>query len=47
MKKLKIKNRIGCIQDCNKWKSYVEKAKNSKIEVVVPEEEEEKKRNGH
>jgi len=28
MKKLKIKNWISCIQDRNKWKSYVEMAKN-------------------
>jgi len=27
MKKLKIKNRTSCIQDRNKWKLYVEKAK--------------------
>ena len=27
MKKLKIKNLISCIQDRNKWKSYVEKVK--------------------
>ena len=26
-KKLKIKNWTSCIQDCNKWKLYVEKAK--------------------
>jgi len=25
MKKLKIKNWVSCIQDHNKWKSYVEK----------------------
>ena len=30
MKKLKIKNWISCIQDCNKWKSYVDKAKTFK-----------------
>ena len=30
MKKLKIKNRISCIQDRNKWKSYVEMAKTFK-----------------
>jgi len=30
MKKLKIKNWISCIQDHNKWKSYVEKAKTFK-----------------
>jgi len=30
MKKLKIKNRISCIQDRNKWKLYVEKAKTFK-----------------
>jgi len=30
MKKLKIKNWISCIQDRNKWKSYVEKAKTFK-----------------
>jgi hypothetical protein len=39
IKKLKIKNWTGCIQDRNKWKLFVEKAKSSKIEVVVPEEE--------
>jgi hypothetical protein len=39
-KKLKIKIWTSCIQDCNKWKLYVEKAKtNSKNEVVVPKEE--------
>ena len=27
MKKLKIKNCTSCIQDRNKWKLYVEKAK--------------------
>ena len=27
MKKLKVKNWIGCIQDRSKWESYVEKAK--------------------
>jgi hypothetical protein len=27
IKKLKIKNLTSCIQDCNKWKLYVEKAK--------------------
>ena len=27
MKKLKIKNRTSCIQDCNNWKLYVEKSK--------------------
>jgi hypothetical protein len=27
MKKLKIKNWTICIQDCNKWKLYDEKAK--------------------
>jgi len=27
IKKFKIKNWISCIQDRNKWKSYVEKAK--------------------
>jgi hypothetical protein len=27
MKKLKIKNWTGCIQDCSKWKSYVERDK--------------------
>jgi hypothetical protein len=27
MKKLKIKNWISCIQNNNKWKSYVEQAK--------------------
>ena len=30
-KKLKIKNCISCIQDRNKWKSYNERAKHSKI----------------
>jgi hypothetical protein len=30
MKKLKIKNWTGCIQDRNKWKLYVEKAKTFK-----------------
>ena len=30
-KKLKIKNCISCIQDSNKWKSYNERAKHSKI----------------
>jgi hypothetical protein len=30
MKKLEIKNWISCIQDLNKWKSYVEKAKTFK-----------------
>ena len=30
MKKLKIKNWISCIQDRNKWKSYVEKAETFK-----------------
>ena len=30
MKKLKIKNWASCIQDCNKWKLYVEKAKTFK-----------------
>ena len=30
MKKWKIKNWISCIQDCNKWKSYAEKAKTFK-----------------
>ena len=30
MKKLKIKNLISCIQNRNKWKSYVEKAKTFK-----------------
>jgi len=41
MKKLKIKNWTGYIQDRSKWKLCVEKAKRSKIEVVAPEEEEE------
>jgi hypothetical protein len=41
MKKLKIKNWTGCIQDRNNWKLYVERAKYSTIEVVAPEEEEE------
>ena len=27
MKKLKIKNWTSCIEDCNNWKLYVEKAK--------------------
>jgi len=31
MKKLKIKNWTSCIQDCTKWKLYVEKAKNNQI----------------
>jgi hypothetical protein len=30
MKKLKIKNWTSCIQDPNKWKLYVEKAKTFK-----------------
>jgi len=30
MKKLKIKNWISCIQDRNKWKSYVERDKTFK-----------------
>ena len=30
MENLKIKNGIICIQDHNKWKSYVEKAKTFK-----------------
>ena len=30
IKKLKIKNWTGCIQDRNKWKLYVEKAKTFK-----------------
>jgi hypothetical protein len=30
MKKLKIKNWTGCIQDRNKWKLYVEKVKTYK-----------------
>jgi len=30
MKKLKIKNWTSCIQDCNKWKLYVEKVKTFK-----------------
>jgi hypothetical protein len=34
-------NWISSFRDLNKWKSYVEKAKHSKIEVVEPEEEEE------
>ena len=41
MKKMKIKNWTSCIQDRNKWKLYVEKAKHSTIEVVAPKEEEE------
>ena len=40
-KKLKIKNCISCIQDSNKWKSYVERAKHSEMEVLAPKEEEE------
>ena len=39
MKKLKIKNWTSRIQDRNKWKLYVERAKCSKIEVVAPKEE--------
>ena len=27
MKELKVKNRISCIRDRNKWKIYVEKAR--------------------
>jgi len=30
MKKIKIKNWTSCIQDHNKWKLYVEKAKTFK-----------------
>jgi len=30
MRKLKIMNWTDCIQDCNKWKLYVEKAKTFK-----------------
>jgi len=30
MKKLKIKKWTSCVQDCNKWKLCVEKAKMSK-----------------
>jgi hypothetical protein len=30
MKKIKIKNWISCIQDRDKWKLYVEKAKTFK-----------------
>jgi len=30
MKKLKIKNWTSCIQDRNKWKLYVQKAKKFK-----------------
>ena len=30
MKKVKIKNWISCIQDCNKWKLYVERDKTFK-----------------
>jgi hypothetical protein len=40
MEKLKIKNWTSCIEDRNKWKLYVEKAKTLK-EVVAPKEEEE------
>jgi hypothetical protein len=41
MRKLKIKNWTNCIHDHNNWKLYVEKAKkHSKIEVVLPKEEE-------
>jgi len=42
MKKLKMKNWTSCIQDRNKWKLYVEKAKTlQRNEVVAPKEEEE------
>jgi hypothetical protein len=43
MKKLKIKNWTSCIQDSSKWKSYVERPKRSKNEVVAPKKEEKKK----
>jgi hypothetical protein len=33
MKKLKIKNWTRCIQDCNKWKLYVERAKTFKMKL--------------
>jgi hypothetical protein len=39
MKKWKIQNWTSCIQDCIKWKLYVERAKTSKIEVVAAKEE--------
>jgi poly(A) polymerase Pap1 len=39
IKNLKIKNWTSCIQDRDKWKLYVEKAKHSKYEVVTPKEE--------
>jgi hypothetical protein len=38
-KKLKIKNSTSCIQDRNKWKLYVEKAKTCKEEKEEEEEE--------
>jgi len=38
MKELKIKNWTSHIQDRNKWKLYVERAKRPKIEVVAPKE---------
>jgi hypothetical protein len=41
MKKLKTKNRTSRVQDRNKWKLYVERAKRSVIEGVAPKEEEE------
>jgi hypothetical protein len=46
VKKLKIKNWTSCIYNRNNWKLYVEKAKNSTIEVVVPKEEEESQQSG-
>jgi hypothetical protein len=36
----KSQQRTSCIQDRNNWKLYVEKAKNSTIEVEAPKEEE-------
>jgi hypothetical protein len=30
VKKLKVKNWTSCIQDCNKWKLYIEKPKTLK-----------------
>ena len=41
MKKLKIKNWTSCIQDRNKWKFNVGKAKTFTNEVVARKEEEE------
>jgi hypothetical protein len=40
MKKLKIKNWTGCIQNRSKWKLCVRRLKLSKIKVVAPEKEE-------